>query len=40
MQVKCSSRLNTLRDNRLMEPSFWQGPIGAKDIVCTKPVVV
>ena len=40
-QVACKSRLNTLRDNRLLDPSFWQGPTGAaKDIVCADPVVV
>lgn len=38
MKVACKSRLNTLRDNRLLDPSFWQGPTGAaKDIICAEP---
>lgn len=37
--VRCSSRMNTLRDNRLLEPSFWvpPGATSPKDIVCDAP---
>ncbi|KAL4421484.1 hypothetical protein ABPG75_010775 [Micractinium tetrahymenae] len=37
--VKCSSRMNTLRDNRLLDPSFWVAPgaTSPKDIFCEDP---
>lgn len=42
VKVPCKIRLNTLRDNRLLSPSFWKAtPAGrAMDLVCGAPIGV